>query len=143
MANFNPIVLITVFLLSILFLGKASKLPEISARQSKPSVPSSQVPTNCNKQCTILTTLENCDTEQCYCTNSNAQGFASCLDCLVAAGSGTVQDGQTLMDDFSAGCADGGFAVKSQTIKASGARSLQISITALVATAAFTSTLLA
>ncbi|KAJ4485639.1 hypothetical protein J3R30DRAFT_1386237 [Lentinula aciculospora] len=109
----------------------------LSARQlTKPNLPSSGETQSCDEQCGILTTLDNCETDQCFCSDTNSDGLASCLDCIVATGNGTTSQGQTIMNEYIDNCADLGFTVKTETIQASGAKILAIPTTGIVVAAA-------
>ncbi|KAJ3989010.1 hypothetical protein F5890DRAFT_1549974 [Lentinula detonsa] len=113
----------------------SSSLALLSRQLAKPDLPSSGESQSCDNQCSVLSTLDDCETDQCFCTDSNSDGLASCLDCLVATGNGTMSQGQTVMNDYIDDCAELGFTVKNETIKASGAGALSIPVAGAAATA--------
>ncbi|KAJ3978159.1 hypothetical protein EV361DRAFT_943783 [Lentinula raphanica] len=102
----------------------------LHARQlAKPNLPSSGDSQSCDNQCGVLTTLDDCETDQCFCTDSNSD----------AAGNGTVSEGQTIMNEYVDECADLGFTVKNETIQANGAGRLFVPIAGAIATTALIS----
>ncbi|KAJ3721926.1 hypothetical protein C8R42DRAFT_67448 [Lentinula raphanica] len=112
----------------------------LHARQlAKPNLPSSGDSQSCDNQCGVLTILDDCETDQCFCTDSNSDGLSSCIDCLIAAGNGTVSEGQTIINEYVDECADLGFTVKNETIQANGAGRLFVPIAGAIATTALIS----
>ncbi|KAF9487402.1 hypothetical protein BDN71DRAFT_1514005 [Pleurotus eryngii] len=89
-----------------LIARSADQLGQLFARQS-PILDPADIPSACQSQCTsIVNSLNSCTSTTCICTDANARGLESCVNCLVSlANTPSMQtQGQSILDSFVAGC---------------------------------------
>ncbi|KII84854.1 hypothetical protein PLICRDRAFT_45673 [Plicaturopsis crispa FD-325 SS-3] len=98
-----------------------SPIDGLLRRQSTTLDPSS-FPAACQTTCTsIINTLNSCTTLACLCTNANGQALEGCLDCTAntAPTSAVITQAQTVLDQFTEECSQGGVSLSSLTIAVS------------------------
>jgi len=105
-------IIVSAFVLGAFASPRASFANVLERRQSS----SNPYPPECNGACSpVEAALNSCSDDRCFCTSSNIQAFAQCLQCTVNS-IGQRQELQSTLTEVVNDCNSEGFKVPSETL---------------------------